>query len=76
MEGFDIDDPQALAQMLCLTDHTGGTFRSAANAEELGAALTAGGMVEVTSTGPDDHGDYLIAGPFGANDASYLHRQG
>ncbi|MCV2886951.1 VWA domain-containing protein [Ruegeria aquimaris] len=180
--GFDIDDPQALAQMQCLADQTGGTFRSAANAEELGAALTAaatvkpdpapgparliysateaygstfrevevvwevytedgaqamdatqgisgeaelppgtylvralrlsdetveerrvtlkpggsegveivfaealplatlsapasgtaGGMVEVTWTGPDGDGDYLTAGPIGANDASYL----
>ncbi|MCE8536169.1 VWA domain-containing protein [Ruegeria pomeroyi] len=180
--GFDIDDPQALAQMQCLADQTGGTFRSASNADELGAALTAaatlkpdpapgparliysateaygsafrevevvwevftedgaqamdatqvmsgeaelppgtylvralrlsdeaveerrvtlqpggrevveiafaaalpaatlsapasgiaGGMVEVTWTGPDGDGDYLTAGPVGANDASYL----
>jgi len=38
--GFDVaDDPQALAQMQCLADETGGTFRSADNAEELAAAL-------------------------------------
>ena len=38
--GFDVaDDPQALAQMQCLADETGGTFRSAENAEELAAAL-------------------------------------
>lgn len=180
--GFDIEDPQALAQMQCLADQTGGTFRSASNADELGAALTAaatvkpdpapgparliysateaygstfrevevvwevftedgaqamdatqamsgetelppgtylvralrlsdetveerrvtlkpggregveiafaaalpaatlsapasgtaGGMVEVTWTGPDGDGDYLTAGPVGADDASYL----
>ncbi|SLN44415.1 von Willebrand factor type A domain protein [Falsiruegeria litorea R37] len=38
--GFDVTDPEALAQMQCLADETGGTFRSAANASELAAALT------------------------------------
>ncbi|WP_181893156.1 vWA domain-containing protein [Falsiruegeria mediterranea] len=38
--GFDVKDPEALAQMQCLADETGGTFRSAANASELAAALT------------------------------------
>ncbi|SEW27058.1 Ca-activated chloride channel family protein [Aliiroseovarius sediminilitoris] len=37
--GFDINDPEAMAQMQCLAEETGGTFRSAANAGELGAAL-------------------------------------
>lgn len=37
--GFDITDPEALAQMQCLAEETGGTFRSAGNAAELGAAL-------------------------------------
>ncbi|WP_164661278.1 VWA domain-containing protein [Tropicibacter sp. Alg240-R139] len=38
--GFDVSDPEALAQMQCLADETGGSFRSAANASELAAALT------------------------------------
>lgn len=38
--GFDVSDPQALAQMQCLADETGGTFRTAANATELADALT------------------------------------
>ncbi|MBO9452683.1 VWA domain-containing protein [Tropicibacter sp. R16_0] len=38
--GFDVKDPEALAQMQCLADETGGTFRSAANASELAVALT------------------------------------
>lgn len=42
--GFDINDPEAMAQMQCLAAETGGTFRSAADAGELGAAL-----VEVAS---------------------------
>ncbi|MDE9450940.1 VWA domain-containing protein [Aliiroseovarius sp. Z3] len=42
--GFDINDPEAMAQMQCLAAETGGTFRSAADARELGAAL-----VEVAS---------------------------
>ena len=37
--GFDISDPDALAQMQCLAGETGGSFRSASNAAELGAAL-------------------------------------
>ena len=43
--GFDIDDPNAVAQMQCLAAETGGTFRSADDAGELGAAL-----VEIAST--------------------------
>ncbi len=39
--GFDVgSDAAALAQMQCLAEETGGTFRSAANAAELGEALT------------------------------------
>ena len=38
--GFDVTDPEALAQMQCLADETGGTFRSASNAGELSDALT------------------------------------
>lgn len=38
--GFDVSDPEALAQMQCLADETGGRFLTAANASELGEALT------------------------------------
>lgn len=38
--GFDVKDPEALAQMQCLADETGGTFRSASSANELTEALT------------------------------------
>ncbi len=38
--GFDVSDPEALAQMQCLADETGGTFTTAANAEELTEALS------------------------------------
>ncbi len=39
--GFDVSgDAEALAQMQCLADETGGTFRTADNAEELAEALT------------------------------------
>ena len=37
--GFDTTDPEALKQMKCLAEETGGSFRSASNAAELGAAL-------------------------------------
>ncbi len=37
--GFDINDPKAVAQMQCLAAETGGTFRSADDASQLGAAL-------------------------------------
>jgi len=37
--GFDVTDPEALAQMQCLADETGGTFRTAASASELTEAL-------------------------------------
>ncbi|MCT8160317.1 VWA domain-containing protein [Pseudoruegeria sp. SHC-113] len=39
--GFDVTDPKALAQMQCLAEETGGTFRTAANADELVSALQA-----------------------------------
>ncbi|MEM6940585.1 MAG: VWA domain-containing protein [Pseudomonadota bacterium] len=38
--GFDVDDPQALAQMQCLADETGGQFLTAANADELNLAMS------------------------------------
>jgi Ca-activated chloride channel family protein len=37
--GFDITDEIALGQMRCLAEGTGGTFRPAADADELAAAL-------------------------------------
>lgn len=37
--GFDITDPEALRQMQCIADETGGRFLTAANASELTAAL-------------------------------------
>ncbi|GHG87480.1 vWA domain-containing protein [Pseudodonghicola xiamenensis] len=37
--GFDVDDPNALAQMQCLAKETGGSFRTAGNAAELASAL-------------------------------------
>ncbi|MDF0603446.1 VWA domain-containing protein, partial [Psychromarinibacter sp. C21-152] len=40
--GFDVqNDPQALAQLQCLAEETGGIFRTAANASELTEALQA-----------------------------------
>ncbi|MBV7392910.1 vWA domain-containing protein [Mameliella sediminis] len=45
--GFDVDDPEARRQMQCLADETGGQFLLAANASELGQALT-----EVTQAQP------------------------
>lgn len=38
--GFNIDDPEVIAQMQCLAHETGGTFRAASNASELSEALT------------------------------------
>ncbi|MEL7299918.1 MAG: VWA domain-containing protein [Pseudomonadota bacterium] len=38
--GFDVTDPEALAQMQCLAGNTGGQFLTAANAAELSTALT------------------------------------
>ncbi len=37
--GFDVDDPADRAQLQCLADETGGTFRLASNAAELTSAL-------------------------------------
>ncbi len=37
--GFDVTEPDALAQMQCIADETGGQFLTASNAEELSAAL-------------------------------------
>lgn len=38
--GFDVTDPEALAQMQCLASETGGQFMTAANADQLANALT------------------------------------
>ncbi len=45
--GFDVSDPEARRQMQCMADETGGQFLLAANASELGKALT-----EVTQAQP------------------------
>ncbi|AZV77304.1 VWA domain-containing protein [Parasedimentitalea marina] len=37
--GFNIEDPEAIAQMRCLAEETGGTFRTADTAAELSNAL-------------------------------------
>ncbi|GKY87942.1 vWA domain-containing protein [Sinisalibacter aestuarii] len=37
--GFDVADPEALAQLQCLAEETGGQFRTAGNADELAEAL-------------------------------------
>jgi Ca-activated chloride channel family protein len=37
--GFDVTDPEALSQMQCLADETGGSFTTAADAAELTSAL-------------------------------------
>ncbi|MFN3662310.1 vWA domain-containing protein [Yoonia sp.] len=39
--GFDVSDPEALAQMQCLAGETGGQFLTAANAQELNLAMAA-----------------------------------
>lgn len=46
--GFDVDDPETLAQFQCMADTTGGQFLSAANADQLAAAVT-----EVAVAAPD-----------------------
>lgn len=46
--GFDVTDTEALRQMQCLADETGGTFLSAANSAELAEAMTT--VVEATPT--------------------------
>ncbi|SMX35983.1 vWA domain-containing protein [Maliponia aquimaris] len=45
--GFDVSEPEALRQMQCIADETGGRFLMASNATELGSALS-----EVTQTQP------------------------
>ena len=39
--GFDVSDPEALAQMQCIADETGGQFLTASSADELNLAMTA-----------------------------------
>lgn len=57
--GFDVaDDPEALAQMRCMAEETGGIFRTASNAEELGEALAVVAEPEysvafIATEGPD-----------------------
>jgi Ca-activated chloride channel family protein len=38
--GFDVDEPEGIAELQCLADATGGQFLTASNAEELAEALT------------------------------------
>nr|WP_019955253.1 VWA domain-containing protein [Yoonia vestfoldensis] len=39
--GFDVSDPDALAQMQCIAEETGGQFLTASNAQELDLAMAA-----------------------------------
>lgn len=39
--GFDVSDPEALAQMQCIAEETGGQFLTASNATELDLAMAA-----------------------------------
>lgn len=48
--GFDVTDTEALRQMQCLAEETGGTFLSAANAAELSTAMTS---VVAVASAPD-----------------------
>ena len=38
--GFDVDEPEGIAELQCLAENTGGQFLTASNAEELALALT------------------------------------
>ncbi|WP_411890501.1 VWA domain-containing protein [Yoonia sp. SDW83-1] len=49
--GFDVNDPEALAQMQCIAEETGGQFLTAANASELDLAMTAMVMEPATVSG-------------------------
>ncbi|SIN94808.1 vWA domain-containing protein [Vannielia litorea] len=46
--GFDVSEAEALRQMQCIADETGGTFLKASNAEELATAMVA--VVDVEET--------------------------
>ena len=67
--GFDLDDAQAVDQMQCMAEATGGTFRSAANAAELADALASLTAVPemvlqtVTLRAVEGDGGAEIAGP-------------
>ena len=50
--GFDVTDPEALAQMQCLADETGGSFRTASDADSLGEVLV--GMMKEPEPVPVD----------------------
>jgi len=47
--GFDVTDPEALAQMQCIAEETGGLFTTASNAAELSTAL---GTVTAAAVAP------------------------
>ncbi|MGI3184046.1 VWA domain-containing protein [Nioella aestuarii] len=47
--GFDVDEPEGIAELQCLAENTGGQFLTASNAEELADALT---QVAVAPTPP------------------------
>ncbi len=65
--GFDVSDPDAVAQMQCLATETGGTFRMASDAKELGTAL-----VEVVAPEPVNITFRATAGQGGAEIGSGL----
>lgn len=48
--GFDVDNPADRAQLQCLAENTGGTFRTASNADELADALEEMASVAPPST--------------------------
>ncbi|WP_420398215.1 VWA domain-containing protein [Nioella sp.] len=47
--GFDVDEPEGIAELQCLAENTGGQFLTASNAEELADALS---QVAVAPTPP------------------------
>ena len=72
--GFDVgSDPEALAQMQCIADETGGQFLTADNADQLTAALTQVAaapepdpepvVVPTTLTAVIEGTDMLVSGP-------------
>jgi len=51
--GFDVAEPEALAQLQCLAEETGGSFRPASNAEELAEALEVVAVAPEPEPAPD-----------------------
>jgi len=49
--GFDVSEEEALRQMQCIADETGGTFNTASNADELAVAMVA--VVDVEEVEPE-----------------------